>query len=119
MARLDVTNLFSKKTRKQHADDSHTITIQIGSQFIKGYMTNEFQYDVNAQWETLLTPNGAFETIENLAIIGGDPLFQSGIFTRKFYKGGAHVIFNTEFRIVDWEGNTLRDRDWETKDHHQ
>jgi hypothetical protein len=111
---MKVTTLYNSEGRKKQAAN-HAIVIDLplktsdgsvikGTQIV-GQMTNEFQLDMNAQWEELINMNGLFKAGETVMQLLGSPAFASGIFTRKFFKGGSHLIFNTEFRIVDYDGD--------------
>lgn len=102
MARIQ--KLFDVKDRQKNADDYFQITIDSDDGGLVGYLTNEFQYNVNSNWETLFDLNGKFKILETVATASGKPLFRSGLFTRKYYKGGSYIEFPVEFRIVDWEG---------------
>ena len=111
---MKVTTLYNSEGRKKNAAN-HAIVIDVplknsdgtiieGTQIV-GQMTNEFQLDMNAQWEELINMNGAFKAGEAVMQLLGSPAFASGIFTRKFFKGGSHLVFNTEFRVVDYDGD--------------
>jgi len=106
MARVSTpVNLFSESTRDQVHAKNHRIIIDTGENKVTGAMTNEFSFNVAAQWEPIFSTGGVIQTIEDQLTKFGLTAFKSGIFTRKFYKGGSYLEFQSDFRIVDWEGD--------------
>jgi len=101
--KLDTIKLFDPSSREVHGEN-YLITIDvplvnsegndIGGQVV-GNMTNEFQVDMNAQWEEMLSSSnlGALgNNVQTAATITGNPLFSSGVFTQKFFKGGSPCL---------------------------
>lgn len=112
MPAIEFIRLFSDSSREKQAQN-YKITIDIpmvnseGVDIagpVTGYLTNEFQVDMDADWSTFFDSPDPGRLIGGVGIAQGKPLFASGIFTRKFYKGNSYIIFNSEFRIVDYEG---------------
>ncbi len=97
--------LFDVGSRDNVHAKNHRITIDTGENKIIGALTSEFSFNVNAQWEPIFSTGGVIQTIEDQLTKFGFTAFKSGIFTRKFYKGGSYLEFQSDFRIVDWEGD--------------
>tara|TARA_R110001592_G_scaffold362233_3_gene675464 strand:+ start:9802 stop:10686 length:885 start_codon:yes stop_codon:yes gene_type:complete len=73
---------------------------QIEGPKIAGLLTNDFEYGIDADWSAML--DGKLDNLPgtNISTLAGTPLFQSGIFKRKFYKGGSYISFPLDFRLV-------------------
>lgn len=105
MARVDTIKLIGERERELNSS-TNTITIELGDgTSITGNMTSEFGFELTAEWEQLLSMSGFMETGQKFMQAIGSPAFTTGIFTRKFYKGGSYFNFNVDFRIVDWDGD--------------
>lgn len=101
MPRVETIRLFNKASRDAEASEDYKIVI--GGN-IEGIITSEFSVESSAQWEPIFNIPDGFSQVENMMNATGVSLFKSGIFTRKFYKGGSYLEFAVDFRVVDWEG---------------
>lgn len=92
--------LFDKSLYERAKNDLYKI--EIGN--IRGILKDNFVMNMSATWDTLISLDGAFSTLRTALGVAGIGLFNSGIFTRKFYKGGSYIEINPTFRVVDWDG---------------
>jgi len=106
MARIEKRPLITAQGRRNNKA-THEIVIRGtqgsgGERFsIVGDMKNQFQYSLSPEWANLFTNlvPGA-ELLQKI----GDASLVTGLFSRKYFKGGGHLAINAEFRIVD-KGN--------------
>lgn len=105
--------LFDDETRLHGGRDQHQVIIQRLNNvretddginhYVAGYLQNDFDYNITAEYEAMF--DGAIDTIKGGGLvrkalqISGRPLGASGIFKRKFYKGGGYISFTVDFRI--------------------
>jgi len=81
---------------------------------IDGILLSKVVLSMTSNWEPILTSLGSiFPLAQNAAAFTGRNLATTGLYTRKFYKGGGgYLVLRPEFRIVDWDGtnqtNVLR-----------
>ena len=104
---------FNDETHLEGANAQHKVTImtldkktlqtpngEIKTPYVEGYLQNEFNYSVQADWQPLLdgiVGNGLMGKASGMT---GSPLFQSGLYKRKFYKGGGYISFNVDIRLL-------------------
>lgn len=106
MARVENIRLFDKSKRDIDHKSDYLITIDNS---IQGVITSEFSVESSAQWEPIFNIPDSFAQVENMMNATGVSIFKSGIFTRKFYKGGSYLEFGIDFRVVDWDGGPKTD----------
>ena len=106
--------LFDDISQSEGGRDQHIVVISsldqktlnipggkdIETPYIVAYLQNEFNYSVAAQWESLLDGVVGGGLLTKVGQFTGNPLFQSGLFKRKFYQGGGYIEFNIDIRIV-------------------
>lgn len=83
-------------SRKNSNFTKIVITSDFGS--IIGQMKEKFKFDLNAEWAPLfanLIPGADF--LQKT----GDASLTTGVFSRKYYKGGGYLKINTSFRILE------------------
>ena len=122
--------LFDNETMIRAANDQQLVMIEamdhtplkvpdVGGQkgftikkpFVTGYLQGEFSYNLSSEWSALLDGIVGGGALGKISQFTGNPLYQSGLFKRKFYKGGSYITFNLDFRIVCEEEYGLKDND--------
>jgi len=103
---MAIKRIFVDKTSRR-TEATALNKIRIGS--VVGIMTNKLALSLQASWETLISTDGFFGGIQKAMGAAGYSVFNAGIWTRKFYKGGSYLSFSPSFRIIDWhgEGNVI------------
>lgn len=79
---------------------------------VRGILKEPLKFSVESDWEPLLSLSDRFQgTQAILSFATGSRLFNAGIWTKRFWKGGSYLKINPVMRIVDWEGtgNVIRD----------
>lgn len=113
---------FNDNTHLDGANTQHKVVIQsldgktlktphgeIKSPYAEGYLQNEFNYGVTADWQPLLDNIVGNGLLGKASGFTGSPLFQSGLYKRKFYKGGGYISFNVDIRLLSDEHSSLSD----------
>lgn len=89
--------------------------IRIGP--VEGVLKETLQISVEANWENIFNIGGGLgsviDNITRFSSLAGNPvgLLNTGIWSRKFYKGGSYLKINPKMRVVNWRGenNVLDD----------
>jgi hypothetical protein len=111
---------FNNDTHLHGANAQHKVVIQsldgktlktphgeIEKPYVEGYLQNEFNYGVTADWQPLLDNIVGNGLLGKASGFTGSPLFQSGLYKRKFYKGGGYISFNVDIRLLSDEHSSL------------
>ncbi len=119
---------FNDETHLHGANAQHKVVIQsldgktlktphgeIVSPYVEGYLQNEFNYGVTADWQPLLDNIVGNGLLGKASGFTGSPLFQSGLYKRKFYKGGGYISFNVDIRLLSDEHSSLSDKKLDSK----
>ena len=86
-------------------DETNQITIATTSGIVVGLMQETLKYSIEANYEQIMNLNEYFgdtSKVANLAI--NKSLFNTGIATKRYYKGGSYIRIEPKIRIVDWDG---------------
>ncbi len=85
-----------------------------GSNSISGILNSKIVLRMNAQWDTIMSLSSGLSSLQTFLGAAGVSVLRSGIFTRKFFKGGGYLELQPEFRIVDWDGtgNVISSAKW-------
>lgn len=79
---------------------------------VRGILKEPLKFSVESDWEPLISLSDRFQTVQTgISFFGGSRLFNTGIWTKRFWKGGSYLKINPSMRIIDKEGtgNVLRD----------
>lgn len=79
---------------------------------VQGILKETLKFSVESDWEPLISLADRFQgTQALLSFATGSRLFNAGIWTKRFWKGGSYLKINPVMRIVDKDGtgNVLRD----------
>ena len=108
--------LFDEISKRQGAVNQQMVIVQklnnhevidgdtYAGDYVIGVLQNDFDYTVTAEYDQMF--DGIIEQAPGVGLLrkayqlGGKPLGSSGIFKRKIYKGGSHLTFTVDFRIV-------------------
>lgn len=110
---MGIKKVFLNRNTHTQANTNYKLKITINNNNkdeIEGYMVNKFATILDANWDTIFNMDGKLSGIRNVLGAAGIQLFSSGIFTRKFYKGGSYLNIAPEFRIVDWDGKQFQNK---------
>lgn len=79
--------------------------IRIGP--VEGVLKETLQISVEANWENIFNiGSSVVDNITKLSSFSGNPvgLLNTGVWSRKFYKGGSYLRINPKMRVVNWRG---------------
>ncbi len=101
-----MTTIIDKNKAYPLARDSlNSIKILTPNGLVKGLLQETLKFSIEANYEQVMHLNEYFGTTSNLANLAvNKSLFNTGIATRKYYKGGSYIRIEPKIRIVDWEG---------------
>lgn len=113
---------FNDQTHLEGANAQHKVEIrtldnktlktpngEIKAPYVEGYLQNEFNYSVQADWQPLLDGIVGNGLMGKASGVTGSPLFMSGLYKRKFYKGGGYISFNVDIRLLSDENTHLHE----------
>jgi hypothetical protein len=88
----------------------NNIIISDGSKTINGQLQETLQFSVEADYDNIFSINERFASTKALLGSAGLGLFNAGMWTKKFYKGGSYLKLNPKIRVTDWnaDGEVLR-----------
>ena len=109
--------LFDDFSKMEGGRDQHLVIIQrldnvsydsednmVAGAYVMGLLQNDFDYRITAEYDQMF--DSIIENAPGTGLVrkgfqlAGSPLGASGIFKRKFYKGGSHISFTVDFRIM-------------------
>mgnify|MGYP003633658502 FL=1 len=109
--------LFDDFSKMEGGRDQHLVIIQsldntsydsednmVAGVYVMGLLQNDFDYRITAEYDQMF--DSIIENAPGTGLVrkgfqlAGRPLGASGIFKRKFYKGGSHISFTVDFRIM-------------------
>ncbi len=101
-------NKDTYKKAQEELNQIEIIGVGVKEITIKGLVQSKFQLVLNATWEPMLQGLlSGLDTVTKItqgASAANITLLSTGLFTRKFFKGGTYLAFTPSFRIVDWTG---------------
>lgn len=75
--------------------------IRIGP--VEGVLKEPLQFSVQANWENIFNIGNSF--VNNVAKFTNTGILNTGVWTRKFYKGGSYLQITPKMRVVNWDGD--------------
>ncbi len=103
-------SIFLDENEVLREDEAALNRISIGG--IDGILKEPLKFSVEADWEPLLSMSDRFQGTQTLlSFVSGSRMFSTGIWTKRFWKGGSYLKINPVMRILDKNGtgNVLRD----------
>ncbi len=98
-----MSSIFLDERAQQYAATiSNSITIGP----VTGILKENLQFSVEANWENIFSLNDQFADVQKFgSAFLGVGVFNTGVWTKKFYKGGNYLRINPKMRVVDWDGD--------------
>jgi hypothetical protein len=72
---------------------------------IIGYLTSPMQQSLHSDWDTIMNMDNRLTSVQSWMGIAGRQIFNNGIFTERFYKGGSYLDISPTFRVLDVNGD--------------
>ena len=73
---------------------------------VVGFLVSEFGFNLESKWENMpFQPSGIGEYIDTLEQIRGTAAFQTGVYSKLFYKGGNYLNLTLTIRVIDYNGS--------------
>lgn len=72
---------------------------------IQGVLQEKLALSFDANWDNIFNVSDRFDALRKGLSLFDVGLLNTGIFTRKYFKGGSYLKINPKFRIVDWDGD--------------
>lgn len=79
---------------------------------IRGILKEPLKFSVESEWEPIFNLADRYQTVQaGMSLLTGSRLFNTGVWTKRLWKGGSYLRINPVIRIVDWDGtgNVVRD----------
>jgi hypothetical protein len=71
---------------------------------IIGTLQEKLQFSIDANWDNIFNVSDRFNALRIGASLYDPGLLNTGILTRKYFKGGSYLKISPKFRVVDWDG---------------
>lgn len=100
-------NLINQNKVYRTAQEYNWITVAVpGAGLIEGALQEQISYSVEANYNTIFSLDSYFNSLDSVATLATETsLFRTGLFTKRFWKGGGYLRINPKFRIVDHAGD--------------
>lgn len=72
---------------------------------IQGVLQEKISLSFDANWDNIFNVSERFDALRKGLSLFDVGLLNTGIFTRKYFKGGSYLKIQPKFRIVDWDGD--------------
>lgn len=84
----------------------NSISISVGNREVVGMLQEPVAFSVEATYNTIFSLDSFFSSINNyLALTDQKQIFKTGMYTKRFWKGGGYLRITPKFRVVDHEGD--------------
>lgn len=101
---MDINVINQNKVYRQ-AENFNSIDISVNGYVVKGLLQEPIEYSVEANYNTIFSLDSIFGSLDNVATLTtGTSLLKTGIFTKRFWKGGGYLRISPKIRVVDTEG---------------
>lgn len=96
---------LDEKVLENAARTLNNIVITDGKQTVTGMLQENLQFSVEADWDNIFSLNERFAATKTILGTAGLGLFNAGMWTKKFYKGGSYLKINPKIRVLDGNAN--------------
>lgn len=99
-------NLINQNKVYKTGTAYNSISITVGNRQVVGMLQEQITYSVEANYNTIFSLDSFFSSLNNaLALTFEKRVFGTGMYTKRFWKGGGYLRITPKFRIVDHEGD--------------
>lgn len=109
---MENTIFISQKERDNAESAFNKVSISnADGVIVHGVLQEKLQLGMEANWDNIFNVSNRFQLIQAGLATLDIGVLNTGLATRRFYKGGSYLKTNIKFRVIDWDkrGNVISD----------